>query len=202
MAIFMYVKEIAGDAKDMGWRSIKGSAAKQDESLWYIRLDSFTLSGSNEQSDDTEATPAPNTSDRQITGGAPAVPAAAPGTKKKKKKDGTSIELTKKLDYASASFSKMALNKQGETNSKLEAYKEILIYVTSSQRELILQVTLSHVIATSYSLQISSNDDGMETAETVNLQYQKIEWEYNETDTQGKIIYADRMKWPINAPAS
>ena len=52
MAIFIDIKEIAGDAKDMGWKPFAGSA--QDPVKWFIRADSFTFNCANEEENDRE----------------------------------------------------------------------------------------------------------------------------------------------------
>lgn len=212
MAIFIDIKQIAGDAKDMGWKPFSG---KEDPAKWYIRADSFSFNASNEAEDDSEEEGASSGSGSGGTGsGASNAPlnrsgrtggtagAGAQGTQKKKKtKKGNSITISKKMDYASPSFAKVVMNKQGADDSKFKAYPEAIIYVTSSQREVFLKVTLKNLIVTGYQITVNSGENETSTAEEVTIQYQYVSWVYNETSTTGEVIYTDpTFWWPIDSP--
>lgn len=210
MAIFIDIKQIAGDAKDMGWKPFSG---KEDPVKWFIRADSFTFAGSNEADDDSEEETASSGSGSGGSAGASSASLQNRGARtgssssgqgaqsKKKKKQGNSITISKKMDYASPSFAKVVMNKQGADDSKFKAYPEAIIYVTSSQREVFLKITLKNLIVTSYSITVNSNENETSTAEEVGIQYQYVNWVYNETSTAGEIIYSDpSFWWPTDSP--
>lgn len=212
MAIFIDIKQIAGDAKDMGWKPFSG---KEDPAKWYIRADSFTFNVSNEAEDDSEEEGAASGSGSGGTGsgssqatlarggrtGGTSGPGGQTTPKKKKTKQGNSISISKKMDYASPSFAKVVMNKQGADDSKFKAYPEAIIYVTSSQREVFLKVTLKNLIITGYQITVNSSESETSTAEEVTIQYQYVNWVYNETSTTGEVIYTDpSFWWPLDSP--
>jgi type VI protein secretion system component Hcp len=204
MAIFIDIPEIAGDAKDKGWKPFSGKVG--DPAKWFIRADSITFDWDNSAEDDSEAdTPTPTSA--PVGNNAPIARAgsgssrAAGGTQRRRAPKGDKMTVTKKLDYASPSLAMVVMNKQSPDSSEYSPYSEATFYITSSQREVFLKVIIRNFVVTSYNLTVESNENSTSTSETVNFKFDYIEWTYNETNTKGEIEYTDSsFKWPENSP--
>jgi type VI secretion system Hcp family effector len=198
MAIFIDIPDIAGDAKDQGYKKFADSA---DASTWFIRARGFNFNFTAPDSEeDTEETQTPARGTRP-SGGVQLGQARTTGGGNNANSSDLAqnvnvITIEKNLDYASPALADAVANRSG-AESTWRGFEKATIYVTSSQREVFLNIELKWIKVTSYQIGINSGDEGTTTEESISLKYESVQWTYKETNTKGVVEYTtDFFKWP------
>lgn len=198
MAIFIDIPDIAGDAKDQGYKKFADAA---DASTWFIRAREFSFNFEAPDTDTEESgTQQPGRGTRSSSGtqlGGNATQGNATRTSSKDVATKVnSIKIDKNLDYASPALADAVTNRSG-AESTWRGFEKATIYVTSSQREVFLKIEMKWIKVTSYELGVTSNDEGTTTEESITLKYESVQWTYKETNTKGVVEYTtDFYKWP------
>jgi type VI protein secretion system component Hcp len=206
MAIFIFLKDIAGDAKEK-------FAANTNPEDWYIRADSVTFNlspsatdGAEQTGTDTGTTSTGTTSGpRPATGGTTGTLATVQRAQQRGANTrshniaskGDEIQFSKKMDFSSSYLADAVANRDsGAQHNEPKIFDGgAVIYVTTSQREVMLKIKIPAYIVTDYSLTVTSESESFSTAENITIKFDSVSWTYTETDSIGKVTWTSDFAW-------